>query len=144
MLKILLVEDDHLQCSYIRQALADSFDAIVETKTCELEFQRDFEAIAADSPDVAVLDIMLRWASPSRGGSEPPTETPYHAGLRCARKLAADLRTQGVKIVLYSVLPKEEFPNSMLPDRAVFVVKEPDCQNLIDTVKEVFTGSAPS
>jgi hypothetical protein len=38
MLKILLVEDDHLQCSYIRQALADSLDAIVATKTCEWEF----------------------------------------------------------------------------------------------------------
>jgi hypothetical protein len=87
---------------------------------------------------------MLRWASPSRGGNEPPTETPYHAGLRCARKLAADTRTQGVKIVLYSVLPKEEFADTMLPDHAMFVVKEPDCQNLIDKVKEVFTAPASS
>jgi CheY-like chemotaxis protein len=116
--------------------LTESLDAAVATKTCESEFQRDFEAIAADSPDVAVLDIMLRWASPSRSGAAPPTETPYHAGLRCARRLAADPRTQGVKIVLYSVLPKEEFADAMLPDHALFVVKEPDCQNLIDAVRD--------
>jgi len=136
MLKILLVEDDHVQRSYVKQALADSLGADVATKTCESEFVRDFDLIASDPPDVAVLDIMLRWASPSRHGATPPADsTPYHAGLRCAQKLVNDPRTQSVKVILYSVLPKEDIPDFSLPETAVFVVKESDCQNLIDAVK---------
>ncbi|MGA2742443.1 MAG: response regulator [Bryobacteraceae bacterium] len=137
MLKILLVEDDHVQRSYVQQALAESLGATVETKTCESEFVRDFESIASDPPDVAVLDIMLRWASPSRHGATPPADsTPYHAGLRCAQKLSGDPRTCSVKVILYSVLPKEDIPDFSLPEIAVFVVKESDCQNLIDVVRD--------
>jgi hypothetical protein len=62
--------------------------------------------------------------------------------LRCAKKLAEDPRTRHVKPILYSVLPKEEFLDTMLPDHAVFVVKEPDCQNLIDMVRDVCTAPA--
>ncbi|HVN04733.1 MAG TPA: hypothetical protein VMT86_09970 [Bryobacteraceae bacterium] len=143
MLKILLVEDDHLQCDYVRQALTNAFEAQVTTMTCESEFRRDFESIAADPPDVAVLDIMLRWASPSRDANPAPEDaTPYHAGLRCAKALSADPRTQDVKIVLYSVLPKEDFAASLLPENAAYVVKEPDCQNLIDAVTDLEASAA--
>jgi CheY-like chemotaxis protein len=137
MLKILLVEDDYLQRSYVHQALADSLGAAVETKTCEWEFQRDFDLIASDPPDVAVLDMMLRWASPSRRGATPPEDsTPYHAGLRCAQKLSDDPRTRSVRVILYSVLPKEDIPDLWLPEAWVFVVKESDCQNLIDVLRD--------
>jgi CheY-like chemotaxis protein len=136
MLRVLLVEDDHVQRNYVRQALADGLKADVDTKTCEWEFQRDFDLLALNPPDVAVLDIMLRWASPSKDVAEPPKDsTPYHAGLRCAKRLKGDPRTQGVKVILYSVLPKEDIPDVALPEGAIFIVKEPDCQNLIDVMR---------
>jgi len=114
MLRVLLVEDDHVQRNYVRQALADGLKADVDTKTCEWEFQRDFDLLALNPPDVAVLDIMLRWASPSKDVAEPPKDsTPYHAGLRCAKRLKGDPRTQGVKVILYSVLPKEDIPDPL-------------------------------
>jgi CheY-like chemotaxis protein len=138
MLKILLVEDDHVQRDYVRDALAGALGAVVETKACEWDFQRDFDAIASNPPDVAVLDIMLRWASPSRDRLEPAKElTPYQAGLRCAKRLHEDSRTQTVRVILYSVLPKEDIPDVALPDNVTFVVKEPDCENLIVVVKNV-------
>jgi len=143
MLKILLVEDDHLQCAYVRQALTSTLGADVTTKTCESEFRVDFESITAEPPDIAVLDIMLRWASPSRDAKPAPADsTPYHAGLRCAQMLSEDPRTQNVKIILYSVLPKEDFAPALLPKNAVYVVKEPDCQNLIDAVNDLQLAGA--
>jgi CheY-like chemotaxis protein len=143
MRRILLVEDDHVQRTYLQQALADSLGAAVTTKTCESEFVRDFDLIASDPPDVAVLDIMLRWASPSRGGAAPPEEsTPSHAGLRCAQKLGDDHRTRSVKAILYSVLPKEDIPDFPLPRTTVFVVKERDCQNLIEAVSDACPAPA--
>src|SRR5208283_1575579 len=120
MLRVLLVEDDHVQRNYVRQALEDGLRASVETKTCEWEFRRDFEVVASCPPDAAVLDVMLRWASPSSERAEPPEEsTPYHAGLRCARRLKEDPRTESVKVVLYSVLPKEDIPDIELPEGAI-------------------------
>jgi len=143
MLKILLVEDDHIQCGYVVKTFATNLNAEVTTKACESEFQRDFESIASNPPDVAILDIMLRWASPSRTGNTAPSDlTPYHAGLRCARALESDPRTRNVKIVLYSVFPKEDFADSLLPQDATFVVKEPNCQNLIDAVNDLQVAGA--
>jgi len=137
MIRVLLVEDDHVQRSYVQQALADGLDATIEAKTCEWEFERDFDFLASDPPDVAILDIMLRWASPSKDRAAPPKgATPYHAGLRCAKRLREDQRTRDVKVVLYSVLPKEDIPDVELPEDVIFIVKEPDCQNLVDAVKD--------
>src|SRR5258707_9957438 len=97
-LKVLLVEDDHIQPANVRQAIESAIEAEVETKSTEWEFQRDFEAIASNPPQIAVLDIMLRWANPARDMPPAPAEVtsnPEHAGLRCASRLLDDQRTRG-------------------------------------------------
>ena len=136
-LRVLLLEDDHMQREDIRQALVKALGAQVEAKTTEWEFQHDFDAIVANPPDVAVLDVMVRWASPSRNMPDAPdevTKNPEKAGLRCARRLRQAPSTKAVKIILYSVLPKEEIGEDELPG-TVYLVKEPDWQNLVDEVK---------
>jgi DNA-binding NarL/FixJ family response regulator len=138
-LRVLLLEDDHMQREDIRQALIQELGAQVETKTTESECRNDFDVIAANPPDVAVLDVMVRWAGPSRNMPVAPdevTRNPEQAGLRCARLLREATSTKAVKIILYSVLPKEEIGEDELPGTA-YLVKEPDWQNLLDAVKEV-------
>ena len=108
-LRILLVEDDFLQRDSIRKALEQNFvGAAVDARASESEFLRDFEAIASNPPDIAVIDVMLRWANPSRDAPSPPTEPwePQRAGLRCAQRLHDDDRTSGAKIILYTVFDR--------------------------------------
>jgi hypothetical protein len=49
-LRVLLLEDDHLQRKDVQQALEKGLEAEVETKTTESEFHRDFEKIASNPP----------------------------------------------------------------------------------------------
>ena len=110
----------------------------VQTKSTESEFDRDFAEIASNPPEIAVLDVMLRWADPSRSmpvAPEDVTRNPQNAGLRCAKRLIEGPRTRDVKVILYSVLGREDF--GVLPDGVFCLVKELDFQNLIDTVAEI-------
>jgi len=137
-LKVLLVEDDHIQRENARQAIESAIDAEVETKNTEWEFQRDFEAIAKNPPDVAVLDIMLRWANPAADMPIAPGEVtakPEQAGLRCARRLLDDERTHAVKVILYSALAKDDL-SADPPKGAECLSKDFDAQNLIEKIKE--------
>ena len=141
-LRVLLLEDDHLQRKDVQQALEKGLGAAVETKTTESEFRRDFEEIASNPPDVAVLDVMVRWANPSRDMPAAPqevTDNPEKAGIRCARELRDDARTKAVKVILYSVLGNEDMGDEPLPDDVIGVVKETDFANLLEKVKEIAT-----
>ena len=138
-LKILLVEDDYIQRSNVREAIENAIDADVETKSTEWEFQRDFEKIADAPPQVAVLDVMLRWADPDANMPLPPeevTKNPEQAGLRCANRLLDDERTRGVKVILYSVLAEEDL-GKVPPQGVDCLIKELDYQNLIDRLKSI-------
>lgn len=140
-LRILLLEDDHMQSEDIRHALVKALGAQVETKTTESEFRHDFDVIASNPPDVAVLDVMVRWASPSRNMPAAPDEVtryPEMAGLRCARLLREAASTKAIKVILYSVLPKEEIGEDELPG-TTYLVKEADWQSLVDEVKKLST-----
>jgi CheY-like chemotaxis protein len=144
-LRILLVEDDFLQCDSIRKALEQNFaGAAVDTKPSESEFLGDFEAIASNPPDIAVIDVMLRWANPSRDASKPPAKPwePQRAGLRCAQRLHDDGRTSGAKIILYTVFKKENMDDVRPPEGAIWLSKELSLQELIDTVKGVLPATS--
>ena len=140
-LRVLLVEDDHIQRQNARQAIENAIEAEVETKSTEWEFQRDFEAIAANPPHVAVLDIMLRWANPAADMPSAPTDvtSSSEAGLRCARRLLSDERTRDVKVLLYSVLAKDDL-GERPPEGADCVIKEVDFENLIERIRGARAG----
>jgi DNA-binding NarL/FixJ family response regulator len=136
--RVLLLEDDYLQRQAARQVLERALDVEVLTQTTESEFRRDFETIAADPPRAAVLDLMVRWANPARDMPPAPDDVrgnPQKAGLRCSQRLREDPRTSGVKIILYSVLPKEEIGADELSGDEICLVKEPDWQNLVEALR---------
>ena len=144
-LRILLVEDDFLQRDSIRKALEQNFaGAAVDTKPSESEFLRDFEAIASNPPDIAVIDVMLRWANPSRDAPMPPAEPwePQRAGLRCAQRVHDDGRTSGAKIILYTVFDRVNMDDVQPPEGAIWLTKELSFQELIDTVKGLLPATS--
>ena len=135
-LRVLLLEDDYLQRGAISNALEAKLQAEVQAKSTESEFRRDFDQIAANPPQVAVLDVMVRWANPTRDAEPEPIEipkTPEIAGLRCAQLLRDDPRTQRVKVILYSVLGPEDI-GAKFPEGVTSVVKETDFRALLEAV----------
>ncbi len=140
-MRILLLEDDFLQRRDVKAALEREFDADVLALSCEKEFRDHVDSIAEQPPSVAVLDIMVRWASASREESAQPTDAtdPSKAGIRCARIFRSDGRTKDVQVILYSVLGEESLLDEPLPEGVLSVVKEHDCQNLIESVRSAIS-----
>ena len=147
LLKILLLEDDHIQRDQLVKALEKEFETDILVKSRESEFRNDFEQIASAPPDIAILDVMVRWAKPSSQMPARPAEVPNDpqgAGLRCGDMLRSDPRTASVKIIYYSVLSKDDYVPGPPQGSAIYLVKEPNFQELIDAVKDSVTVSPAS
>jgi CheY-like chemotaxis protein len=134
--KILLLEDDYIQRRNISDAVGQEFNTAVATKSTESEFRADFEQIALDPPEIAILDVMVRWTNPSRNQEALPEEAkqPEVAGLRCADMLRQDPRTQDVKVILYSVIKHEEMGRP-IPSGVTAVIKETGFDDLFEKIR---------
>jgi CheY-like chemotaxis protein len=138
-LRVLLLEDDAQQRRDLEHLLEHEFHAKVESRATESEFRDAFEKIAANPPDLAVLDVMVRWTNPTRESISLPDEAqkPETAGLRCAQMLRESERTKDVKVILYSVLPKEHLGERNIPAGVDAVVKETDFEDLLSKISEL-------
>src|SRR5437867_1632814 len=113
-MRALLVEDDTVQFEYVRDKLKPSFPGLEIVRICtESEFRKKFEKIASDPPDIAVVDVMLRWTDATSEYVPTPPEIRadnghYRAGFRCAAMLAGDERTRDIPVIIYSVLDEDD------------------------------------
>lgn len=110
-MKILLVEDDDIQSEWMGEELKKEFPkATVEVIPTELGFIERMEQLAANRPDVVIMDMMLRWTDPSPEMKPPPEEVKregfYAAGRRCAQRLRD--RKIDIPVILYTILDREE------------------------------------
>lgn len=144
---ILIVEDDRLQYNFIKNALgsAEAFpQARLERIVTESEFQKKFEAIATDKPDVIIMDIMLRWTDPAPDMELPPpdiaTQGFFRAGVRCEKMLAEDERTKDIPVIIYSVLEKEDLEGE-IPQRpqVSYLEKDFDPREMKKMLKSMFS-----
>lgn len=139
-MKILLAEDDHLQASGIKQTLEREFAAQVDVINTESKFASEFELgrIADTGYDVAVIDVMMRWADPAPNMAVPPPEVRrdgfFRAGLRCCDLLRKGARTGAVPVVLFTLLDAKHLPDR--PDVAV-VEKTADGKSLIAEIRRL-------
>ena len=129
-MKILIVEDDHLQVDLIRARLQSAITHLgVRVVSTESEFRARLSEIEADTPDVIVMDVMLRWADPEPELKRPPKdihdEGYYRAGLRCQRLLAERERTRNVPVILYTVLDRNDLAETIasLPSNVIHIGK---------------------
>jgi CheY-like chemotaxis protein len=126
----IVVEDDHLQEGPLADHLAGMYpDAVVETLATEEHFRAHLPKMRQAIPDLVLMDVMLRWASPRPGMPTPPDDVVaggyYRAGLRCARLMLGDSRLRRVPVVLYTILERNDLERDgqTLPPNATYVGK---------------------
>jgi len=141
MPRILLLEDDHLQALGIRKGLEEALQPThgpleFTTISTESQFRAMFDEIARTSFDLAIIDVMVRWADPAPNMPEPPEEVretgSFRAGLRCKKMLEEDPRTQTVPMLIYTLLE-----SSRLPPDVNFVAKAADLTPLVERIKQL-------
>lgn len=139
---IVVVEDDHLQAGPLADNLRGAFDnPTVETMATEEDFRAALPRFREQVPDLLVMDVMLRWASPRPGMSAPPPDVVsggyYRAGLRCAALLHADPTLRCVPVVLYTILEVSDLRrgNQELPPNTTYVGKTAEPEVLVRHVR---------
>ncbi|MDQ3802387.1 MAG: hypothetical protein M3416_00805 [Acidobacteriota bacterium] len=148
-LKILLVEDDHVQAEEIREDLEEALSNVeykIEMIDSEQGFYNRLDTIEVDAPDLIIMDVMLRWAHPSPEIAAPAeviVGKHYRAGFRCLKRLAERQTARRINVILYTVLQKrDDIENEVraLPPNVVYLVKEPNHSPFIRTVRSLLVN----
>ncbi|MFN7961901.1 MAG: hypothetical protein U0002_11570 [Thermoanaerobaculia bacterium] len=117
-MRVVLVEDDYPQGMATREEIFSLFpQAQILWIKSESAFRLALSDLAAEPPDLFILDVMVRWAGTERPIPEPPMEIKregfFRAGLRCQRLLAAEPRLRSVPVLLLSVLEERDLSLSL-------------------------------
>lgn len=141
-MRMLILEDDSDQFEFVSEQLRNLVPKPeIRRISREAEFRSKFEEIASNSPDVAIIDVMLPWSDQDRLEIMPKEIKDdgghFRAGFRCARALLQDHRTRNVKLFLYSVLDRGDVQNQLeaMEANCRFIRKEEDLSNLIRELK---------
>ena len=136
MTRILLLEDDHLQAQLIEEAIKRDLPSVeVNIISTELEFREKITEFAAHPPDVIVLDIMVRWARPSRQMSLKPPGGYFRAGVRCLALLSEHRVT--TPVIVFTVSDLSEAKTDIELWRKVEIIsKENHIQGLIKAIRK--------
>lgn len=144
-MKILLVEDDFNQVTWIKDGLHKSFPGVtIQVISTELAFRQSLPQISKDRPDVIILDVMLRWADPDPNLEPPPEEVRkegfFLGGLRCARLLTEQRTTQKIPVILYSVLEHGDIARDLNENPLVHHLrKDSEYDPLVRAIQEATT-----
>jgi DNA-binding NarL/FixJ family response regulator len=137
---VVLLEDDYLQAELIEKELKRSFPNLrLEIISTEQEFYQRVDQIAEAAPDVAVLDVMVRWTDPSLAMPPAPKEVTeegfFRAGLRCQKLLHE--RNSNINVLLYTILEKGDLALELkkLSRNVIHLKKESDPQILMDKIR---------
>jgi hypothetical protein len=144
---IVLVEDDYLQAEWVESWLGEAIqDLRIERISTESKFYSWLDEVAdvqGSYPDVFIIDVMLRWATPSPTMKEPPDEVLangfYRAGLRCKEKIIEHEKISNTPIILYTVLEELDLEIALRDktSNVVYLRKDSDSEPLIKMVREV-------
>jgi hypothetical protein len=139
-MKLLLIEDIYPQGEWLEEQLKETFRCQILWIETESEFRSDLKKIEALSPDVAVIDVMLKWADAEPGMSLPPVGWErYEAGLRCQALLAENEGTRGIPVIFYTILSREDLavPLPEFPPGVSHVAKDSNLEPLFRRIREV-------
>jgi CheY-like chemotaxis protein len=146
-MRILIVEDDHLQEGPFAEHLQDAFPAArIDTVPTEKDFRERLPRLRAEPPDVVVMDVMLRWDFPRRDAAPAPDdvrEGGYHwAGVRCAQLMAADPDLGRTPVVFCTIVERADLERDgrSLPANSRYVRKSADLDGLTRTIRGLCGG----
>ena len=139
-MKILLIEDSFLQGDWLCSELQRALDGEVMWIAVESEVASRLDEIESFAPDVALIDVMLRWADPRPDAPPtPPDWDLYTAGLRCRHYLASRRGTALAPVIFYTVLSEAEVRSKLpeLPTGVRYLGKDSDVDPLVQLIREV-------
>lgn len=143
MLRILLLEDDHLQAAWIRSEFEAMLRALVEHVSTELGFRKRLNDLRNDPPHIAVLDVIVRWKNPEDeelpAADDEARSGPFGAGLRCARLLRRECPT--VPVILYTVLERNDLDTQLTDPQVCHLQKHAEISPLIEAIRKVRSQS---
>ncbi len=142
--RIVVVEDDHQDASWIRDELHASLKASVEVIPCEKDFVDVLPALGQKKPDIIIFDVMLRWATSSEElereveqGKVPEDVIKggfIRAGIRCVARLKSRDDTKDIPYLVYTGLKINNFPEEVI-HVAEIITKSHDIKPLITAVR---------
>jgi CheY-like chemotaxis protein len=125
-MKILIVEDTREVADVLRTFFSREVPtAEIQIIDTESAFIRDFPAIVANPPALAVIDVMLRWDN--SGSQRVPTSGEfYEAGFRIVEALASRAGTKSVPVILTSGAGLDYMREQLIGRRAnIFFLEKP-------------------
>jgi DNA-binding NarL/FixJ family response regulator len=144
--RILIVEDDHLQEGPFEEHLQDAFPgAQIDKVPTERDFRQRLGEFRASPPDVVVMDVMLRWDFPRKGAEPPPEDVRaggYHwAGVRCAELMAGDAVLRRTPVVFCTIVERGDLERDgrVLPANSRYVRKSADLDGLTRTIRTLLS-----
>jgi len=143
MRNILIIEDDHVQHTWLSDTLSLTFpDLEVEVIETESEFIENFQRLEANPPTIIIIDIMLRWTNPSPSMPVPPVrKTPsfYEAGLRCYDLIKNSPNMLNTSVIFYSVLGEEDLSSlfKSVGGNIIHLKKETETSPLLNQIKRL-------
>lgn len=143
-MKFLIVEDDYLQADTLEDVLLERYPgAEVDRIRTEHQFMGRIDELRKKPPDIALLDIMVRWTDPTDNMPDPPSEVEeggyFGAGIRCMKKLRSVEETADMPIILYTVLQDSDMEELNIEEtgRTRHVTKDSDTDELFEAIDEL-------
>ena len=145
-MRIILIEDDHLQEEPILNQLRAGLAKHGEVRIRKYQTASDFEAVLEDiagwNPDVFVIDIMLPLNSPDELSDMSQEEIgeleeTSDGGFVCLQMILEEERLASTAVFLFSVLEEGELKDELqgLPANVRFMRKESDLRGLIAEIE---------
>lgn len=139
-MNIAIVEDDvTLASTFAAELGRDVPEVACDFVATESEFRRKLSDWEASPPALFVLDVMLRWSSPSPTMPPVPSDAhdPYRAGFRCLNLLLTSTKLCRTPVIMHTVLDRTDIEDEMrkVPSHVIFVRK--DSKPITDVVRSV-------
>jgi CheY-like chemotaxis protein len=144
ILRIVVVEDDYQDATWIKDELQARLNAQVKVISCERDFVDELPKVGHEKPDIIIFDVMLRWATSSEAleqemeqGKVPKdviNEGFLKAGLRCVARLKRRDDTKDIPHLVYTGLQGNNFTEEVVHISDV-ITKSDDISPLITAVR---------
>lgn len=138
--RIVVVEDDYQDATWIADELRSHLNALVEIIPCERDFVTRLPELAHERPSIIIFDVMLRWATSSEAleqemeqGKVPQDvidEGFLRAGLRCLKRMQMREDTKDIPYLVYTGLKTNNFSEEVVHINDI-ITKSEDIRPLI-------------
>ena len=144
---IVLLEDDSIQQAAIKVWLQEAFPkASIQLFSNESSFCAWLET-ETTAPDLAILDVMVRWSDPGSERPEEPEDVQQEgsalAGIRCAMRLRQIPLKAKVPVIFYTVFNREDFVSD-IGKLGLLLTKSSDPKPLIEAARRLISQPKPA